>query len=148
MVGSETMNCPHCQKELPINYGARWCPFCGKDLPASATYAVEPPPQSPILSPVKINWLIFFVVLLAPPLLTMLSASLVGGRNEQVSPGIGLYGGGAAGIACGIMLCLRLGKTLLARVVLGILLSGVMMVVCIMLCFLGCNLGGYQLRFG
>jgi hypothetical protein len=42
---------------------------------------------------------------------------------------------------------MRLGKTLLARFVLGILLSFVMAVVCVMLCMAGCTIGGYQMRF-
>jgi hypothetical protein len=140
------MKCPHCKNELPDNHGARWCSFCGKDLPGSATYAVETPSSSPQLAPVKVNWLVFFAVLIAPPLLTLITASTVGGRNEQVSPIIGLYGGGAAGIICGLLLGLRLGKTVLARVVLGVLFSVVMAFLCIMLCLLGCTMGGYQFR--
>jgi hypothetical protein len=140
------MNCPHCQKELPDNYRARWCTFCGKDLPALGTYLVEQP-QSGGLPPVKINWLIFFCALLAPPLLTMLTASTVGGRNESVSPAIALFGGGAGGIICGVLLGLRLGKTVQARFVLGILLTFGMIIVCVMLCLAGCTIGGYQMRF-
>src|ERR1700722_7163021 len=128
------MNCPHCQKELPENFGARWCPFCGKELPASATYAVSWPPTSAPLRPFRFNWLIFFGVLLAPALVTMLTASTVGGRNEQVSPVVALFGGGAAGIICGVLLGLRLGKTVPARLVLGILLAVVMAFLCFMLC--------------
>jgi len=139
------MNCPHCQKELPENYGARWCPFCGKDLPASATYAVEAPPSAS-LKPVKINWLIFISALLIPPMLTMLSALLTGSRNDPVSPVVGLCGGVAAGIYCGVVLGLRFGETSLGRIVCGVLLSMPMVIVCVMLCFFGCTIGGYQIR--
>ncbi len=27
------ITCPHCQKELPVNYSAAYCPFCGEMLP-------------------------------------------------------------------------------------------------------------------
>jgi hypothetical protein len=140
------MNCPHCQKELPDNYRARWCTFCGKDLPASGTYITEQT-SAATLPPFKINWLIFFGALLVPPLLTMLTASTVGGRNEQVSPTIAFCGGGVGGIICGVLLGLRIGRTVPARFALGILLSFVMAIVCVMLCLLGCTIGGYQMRF-
>lgn len=140
------MNCPHCQKELPDNYGARWCPFCGKDLPASATYAVEMPPSAASLKPVKINWLIFISALLVPPLLTMLTALSTAGRNSEllVPPFVGVCGGVTAGIYCGVVLGLRLGQTLSGRIIGGALLSVPMVIVCVMLCFFGCTIGGYK----
>lgn len=135
------MNCPHCQKELPSDYGATWCPFCGKNLPVSEINSVKPQ-----LRRVKINWFIFYAVLLAPALITMLTAMCFHAPNQGVSAAMGLFGGGAAGIACGIMLGLRLGKTLPTRIVLGILFSFVLVVVCITLCCFGCQAGGYNLR--
>lgn len=137
------MNCPHCQTELPENFATAWCPSCGKNLPARANDDIKP-----TLPPVKINWLIFFAVLLAPALLTTLTASSIQTLNESVSPTIALLGGSAAGIVCGVLLGLRLGKTALARTGLGILFSVVMVIVCVMLCLFGCNLGGYHMRFG
>jgi uncharacterized protein YacL len=89
---------------------------------------------------------VFFLVLLVPPVLTMISAWLVRAQNEFASVAIALFGGGAAGITCGIMLGLRLGSSYAARVVLCLLFVAVMIFVCIMLCFLGCNLGGYQFQ--
>jgi hypothetical protein len=108
--------------------------------------AEEPISGDPPLMPVKISWLMFFGVLLAPPLLTLLVAYVTRGQsNQPISPLIALFGGAAAGIGCGIMLALRLGKTLAARVVVGILFSVVFAVVCIMLSFGGCMIGGYEL---
>jgi hypothetical protein len=139
------MNCPHCQKELPQDYGAVDCPFCGRnpspEIIHGASHAAKP------LAPIKFHAVAFFLTLLAPPILTMLTAWLVHQQNESYSVAIGFFGGGAAGIACGIMLGLRLGKTLPTRIVLSLLLMAVMAVVCILLCFVGCNFGGYQMRF-
>jgi hypothetical protein len=39
-------------------------------------------------------------------------------------------------------------RTLPARIALSILMSAIMIIACIMLCFFGCGIGGYQMRFG
>jgi len=78
-------------------------------------------------------------------LMTTLIAFL-GKPNEQVSPIFGFFGGATAGIACGIMLALRIGKNVGTRIVLGIVFSAIFAVVCIMLSFFGCMMGGYQLN--
>lgn len=136
------MVCPHCQQALPENYTASYCPHCGGAVPPPVSTYVEKR-----LEPVKISWFIIFGALLAPPLLTLLTALLCRGRsNEGVSPTVGLLGGGAGGIAFGIMLALRLGKTTSARVGMAIVFSVIFMVVCIMLSCFGCLVGGYQMR--
>jgi hypothetical protein len=136
------MNCPHCQKPIPENNAVSVCPHCG----GAAQYP-EPPAFVP-LPPVKINWFIFFLVLIGPPLLTLITAYLgKDHRGQSVPPFIGFFGGGAAGIACGVMLARRLGTTSSARVLLGILFAGIFAVVCIMLSVLGCGAGGYQVDF-
>src|SRR5580765_6010530 len=120
------MNCPHCQKLLPDNYTASYCPHCGGEVqqPTSPT-----PPGSPPLKPVKIKWPIFFVVLLAPPVLTSMVAFVGKGQsNESVSPIIALFGGGAAGVVYGILLALRIGRTVPIRVLLAILFAGILAV--------------------
>ena len=137
------MNCSHCQKELPENYAASFCPHCGG--------AVQQPdpvtPDTPPLVPTKINWWIFFGVLLAPPLLTLITAFLDKERsNQELSPFIAFFGGAAAGIACGIMLALRIGKNVAARVALAIVFSIVLAVLCIMLSLGGCMAGGYYFQ--
>src|SRR5271169_3341166 len=133
------MNCPSCQKELPADYAAAWCPFCGRDFPDSRADLVQHE-----LSPVKTNWLIFFSVLLAPVLLTML-AVLSGAKNGNASPGIAFVGGGAAGIACGAMLGRKIGKTTPTRILFGVLFAVTLMVVCIGMSCLGCLASGFQL---
>src|SRR5689334_17705579 len=114
------MNCPHCQKPLPENYSASFCPHCG----GAVEYPQSPVPVAPLLPPVKINWFLFFAVFLAPPLLTLLSAIVNKGHsNEGVSPPTAILGGAAAGITCGVLLALRLGRTKPTRVALGILFA-------------------------
>lgn len=135
------MNCPHCQNELPERDAAAWCPFCGRDMPPSETDLVQPQ-----LPPVKTNWLIFFFVLLAPVVFTIL-AVLLGANSGNASPGIAFFGGGTAGIVCGVMLGRQLGKTGPTRVILGILFAFIMMVVCIGMSCFGCLASGFQLNF-
>lgn len=138
------MNCPHCQKELLENHSGNYCEFCGKDFEPGISSMGQS--DSTPLTPVKFRPEIFFLVLLAPPLLTALTAWLIHTPNQSTSVAIGFFGGGAAGIACGIMIGLRLGKTLSRRCGFCLLFSIVMVVVSITLCCFGCGLGGYQLR--
>lgn len=136
------MNCPHCNKPLPENYTASYCPHCGGAVRPEELVAVASSDTS--LVPVRVSWLIFFGVLLAPALLTAFSVFLGKGHsNEQASPVIAFFGGAAAGIACGVMLGLRIGRNVGTRIMLSILFSGVLAVVCIMLSFFGCMAAGY-----
>jgi lipopolysaccharide export LptBFGC system permease protein LptF len=136
------MNCPHCQKELPVNYDAAWCPFCGRDL----TLPKADSPQE-TLPPFKIKWWLFLAAMFAPLLLTIL-AVLLGAKRDNVSPMIALIGGGIAGIVCGVMLGLQGGDTTTSRVFISILMALVMAVVCIGLSCFGCMTAGFQLHFG
>lgn len=144
-------SCPHCNKEYPANYEARYCPYCGAARPETVTPAGGPGSSSTIhasndVQPIKISWLIIFGALLAPPLLTALVAFLAKGHtNESLSPLIGFFGGGLGGVAFGIMLALRISRTSAARVLLGILFAVLFAIVCITLCCFGC-LASYQLN--
>lgn len=138
------MNCPHCHNVLPEKYGATYCPFCGIGLPsdqlAEAT-GVFP------LSPVKIRWWLFFGALLAPPLLTFLTAFILREQtSEDTAPLVAVLGAAAGGITCGVMLGLRFGNSVPLRVGLGFLFSCLMVVVCFTLSFCGCMVGGYKFK--
>ena len=139
------MNCPHCHKVLPEKYPATYCPHCG-----AAIVVEESVPKAgyPSVAPVRIRWPIFFGVLLAPALVTLL-ASFLGRAHTNDSPSafIAFFGGIAAGIACGIMLAFRVTKTVPNRIGFGFLFSCVFVVICVTLNFFGCMVGGYQLRF-
>src|ERR1700759_4394447 len=103
------MNCPHCQDPLPDNYPATFCPFCKGDFPWRASHLPE------ALPPSQVSWLWFWLAILGPPLLTMLSAFLFKlSSNDGVSVAIGLFGSIAGGIAGGIILGLKLGRTIAA----------------------------------
>ena len=68
--------------------------------------------------------------------------------DEGISPAVALIGSGIGGIASGIIVGIKRGRTIPARIGISVLCSGVMCVVCIILCFFGCNLGGYQFILG
>lgn len=139
------MNCPHCQKVLPEKYGATYCLFCGMDLPEGESVSTI---KAPLLVPVRIRWLLFFCVLVAPALLTLFLSFL--GRShtsDSLSAFVACFGGIAAGIACGIMLALRVGRTVAGRFGFGVLFSCVFVVICVTLNFFGCMAGVYQFRF-
>jgi hypothetical protein len=125
------VNCPHCQKDLPVNYNGGYCPYCGKDLPPPLNVA------RPLDTNQKISWPWFFVILFLPVVLTMLTARLpaqAGGLAALIS----LCGGPVSGIICGAMLARRLGRTEGTKIVFGIVLIPTMVVVCVALNFFGC----------
>jgi hypothetical protein len=126
------MNCPLCQKALPEKYQASYCPYCGASVPP------EESPEEPVLAPIKTNWWIFFAVLLASPTLTLLTSV---SKDEYFPALIAIYGSMAGGAACGIILALRVGRTVAVRIILGIFFSVVFAGVCFFLSFIGCMVG-------
>jgi hypothetical protein len=154
IVASKRVNsnvCPHCQKEIPSTFNGRYCPHCGVARPetiAPKASTSTTPVVEQALKPFKINWWIFFAVLLAPPLLTLLAAfSTNEHAGADAPPFVAMVGGISSGIVCGIMLALRLGKTTDTRVLLGILFCVILAVVCVTLSCFGCLAGGYKLYF-
>ena len=111
----------------------------------------EPPPlpqtSTTIPSgPVRINWLAFWIVLLAPTVLTI-GAVLAGSQKGDTAPVIALIGGGISGIVCGALLGRRFGQTTGMKVLLGIVFAAVFVVVCIAMSCCGCLVSGYNLKF-
>lgn len=139
------MNCPHCQKALPEKYNATYCPFCGMGITVEEK---DSGITHPLLPPVRIHLGIFFGVLFAPALLTLLTSFLTKGHaNESMSPTIAIFGGVLAGIACGVMLSLHIGKTAPARLGFALLFSSLFAFFCVALSFFGCVAGGYRFDF-
>ncbi|MEO6184121.1 MAG: hypothetical protein ABIP71_13670 [Verrucomicrobiota bacterium] len=138
------MNCPHCQKELPENYSAAYCPVCGKGLPPQVSPTLTS--ETPSTTKQKISWPLFFIVWLAPVLLTSLTVLAFSNKNEGAVY-VGLFGGGISGIICGVMLGRRLGKTRELRIVLGVVFALIMVVVCVAMNSFGCLVSGYNLNF-
>jgi hypothetical protein len=135
----ESMNCPHCQKELLANYDGAYCPACGNDLP-------PPPGAARSLDPgQRISWPWFFVCLFTPVLLTMITVRLpsqAGGSFLLIA----LYGGPVSGIICGAMLARRLGRTDGTKIMLCFVLIPAMIAVCVVMNFFGCLAAGNTLN--
>ena len=91
----------------------------------------------------RFNAWIFVALLLAPPLLTALVAS-IGDRKGDLAPGVAVFGGGLAGIIAGVMLGRRVGKETPVRIVLSVVFAVVFAAVCVVMSCFGCLAGGYQ----
>jgi hypothetical protein len=94
------MNCPHCQKELPGNYGAAWCPLCGKDLsPAPVSLNANVPPR-------KFNWPFFTVILCAPAVADFVLVTFISNPMDIFGTMMLISFGGSviSGVGCGIIL--------------------------------------------
>lgn len=89
--------------------------------------------------------MLFLAALFGPPILTMLAALM--DNRGAAAPALMLLGGGAGGLVAGIMLGCRLGRTTTAKVLLGMVLSGVAVIAVITLCGVGCGLGNYKVSF-
>jgi hypothetical protein len=133
------MICPHCRSELPETSGTGCCPVCGKDLPGAITIG-----PATGLKPYKINAFKFFLALLGPTVLTLLSALVFTGPNAPIPVFVGLVGGGLGGMICGIMLGCRSSDLLGGRIFSSLIFSAMFAVVGIVLCTFGCGFGGYQ----
>jgi hypothetical protein len=94
----------------------------------------------------KLNLWLFFGVMAAPVILTLLTVRFIS-QGGDAAPVVALLGGGGAGIGCGAMLGWRLGNTTGARIALGVLFAVIFAVVCVVLCCVGCLAGAYQLNF-
>lgn len=104
------------------------------------------PAPPPVPAPPYFNWLLFLAVMLSPVVLTMLTVRL-GDKSGDAAPAVAFFGGGAAGIVCGILLGRRLGKTMPLKVLLSLVFTFVMAVVCIGMSCGGCLVSEYQLNF-
>lgn len=93
----------------------------------------------------RFQWTILVAALAGPPVLTALAARLDG--KGGAAPALMFLGGAAGGLAGGVMLGCRFGKSATAKVVLSVLFAAISAVAVITLCGLGCAIGGYQLNF-
>jgi hypothetical protein len=125
--------CPQCKKDVvfSVNGNVKTCPACGYQ------FRSEEPPPLPGLLRARGGWLIFFVVLVAPALLTF--AVLAAGATLDSGAGIAFLGSGASAVFCGIFYAMRGARSLVGRILLAILLSATFYGVCFALCFAGCT---------
>ncbi|MEO6034328.1 MAG: hypothetical protein ABIQ35_03650, partial [Verrucomicrobiota bacterium] len=136
---SKTMICPHCQNTVPEGFSGAHCPFCEKDLTAQRSSSID----GPMAKQHKFRWPYFFAVMLAPVLLTSLSALL--SKDGSFAVGIAILGGSVSGIVGGAMLGREFGKTRALKITLSIVFAIIMIVVGVgMNCF-GCLVSGYKI---
>jgi hypothetical protein len=102
----------------------------------------NPPPLEP--TPRRTNWLVFFSLLLAPAVLTLLAASA---KADGLAVACSLIGGGLAGIACGTMLARQLGRTQGNKILLGVVFAVLFGSLSFGLGFAGCMVGGFKMDF-
>ena len=87
------------------------------------------------------GWWIFFAVLMAPTILTLLTA-----KSEDLWPVFTFAGSGVAGLYCGFWLAIRQCRTIPGKFLIGLILAVVFTVVSFALCCAGCTLGGAALN--
>ena len=107
----------------------------------SAPDSAETPP-----APVRLNWMLFFTVLLAPTLLTS-AIIFLGAKRGDAAPTVAVVGAGLSGIWCGVMLGRFLGRSPALKVLFSIVFALVLIAVCIAMNCFGCLVSGYQLNF-
>lgn len=102
----------------------------------------NPPPLPPDVpstgQPAKArgSWWLFFAVLMAPALLTLLTA-----KSEDLWPPFTFPASGLAGLFCGFWLAFRQCRTMPGKILLGLILAVVFTVVSVALSCAGCALG-------
>jgi hypothetical protein len=116
------MNCPHCKKELPGEFGITPCPFCGKDIYFE---------QIPLPNQRRMSWLAFFIVLLAPAFF-----NLVGMLAKAGAIVLGSTFGGS--IVAGIICARMAARYREMRGWPAVLLAFSLILSSFILCFLGC----------
>jgi len=110
-------------------------------MDSDRTPASDPPERAKIP---RSQWILILALLLGPAILALFAAMAKLDILATASP---LLGGGIGGIYCGTLLARRLGKTTSAKVLLGILFSGVFGCCIVGVGFFGCMLGGFHLDF-
>lgn len=106
--------------------------------------ANEPTPP-PFPKAAKTNWFIFFGVLVAPAIVTLLVAGSK--ATEGLAMAAPLIGGGIAGIVSGIMLAKRMNRPTGAKVAFGVLFAVLFGFFSFALGFVGCMVGGFKMDF-
>ena len=106
-----------------------------------------PNPPIPQFARRKINWPMFFAVMLAPAVVTIV-AILLGAKQGDTAPTIAVLGSVGSGIICGTMLGRRFGGTGGTKILLGIVFAFVMGAACVAMSCFGCLTSGYKLNFG
>lgn len=102
----------------------------------------EPPMDSGPSPHSTLGWGIFGLVLIAPAVLTLLTA-----KSQDLWPIFTFPASAVAGIYCGLWLAIRTCRTTPGKILGGFALAAVFGVVSFALCCAGCTIGGAQLNF-
>jgi hypothetical protein len=103
------------------------------------------PPEVSVPEPAArpgISWLILVGFLVGPAVLALVGALA---KVNALAIGSPLLGGGIGGVASGILLGGRVGKTVAGKVVAGVLLAVLFACLTLGLGFCGCMLGGFKM---
>ena len=154
----EKINCPGCERELFVPRRSAFVPMQAGNLTLELPVASKIQPYSPPTAPSglltdeewgalaagkqalaasnnqEINWLVFFAVLLAPAVLTMLGMATGAFQLVMFATFIG---SGWAGITCARMLARRFGWGAPLTTVLSLVFGALSFI----LCFVGCVAG-------
>lgn len=133
-----TSSCPHCGVAM---LGSS-CPTCSALVPHSADFVSQPLASEKTRRPpiVAKDWVKFFGIFLAAPLLTAAIAS-VDARSGIAIP-LGLLGSVGVGLYSGFWLSYRFLNGDGARLICGFCFAIVLFVVNLCLCFAGCGVAG------
>jgi hypothetical protein len=104
-----------------------------------ANEQTQPDPLSPQpTSRPRVNWFLLLGFLIGPALLALIGALA---KIDFIAVGSPLIGGGIGGIICGMIMGRRYGKTMLAKIVIGIGSAILFACVSLGISFVGCALG-------
>jgi hypothetical protein len=125
------MNCPHCKQEVQESQAGGACPHCGLRLS----------PEEIVTESNRVDWRLFFALLFLPPIVTMLSAMIDPKVSWDISFVIAIVGGVGGGIACGFILSNYRQEDGFMKFLAWLFFSALMIIVCLTLCTIACNIG-------
>lgn len=120
--------CLGCGQEVERQSGATNCPQCGKSLAPETTRR-------------KMNWLVFFAVLLAPVVLTILAVRFSDAKGKAAENVVGISSI-ICGIISGTMLGYSVGKTTRSKLELSFLYAMLFAVLDVGMSTIGCCASG------
>ena len=107
--------------------------------PESTNSPQDPQPGKP--GSAHRGWWVFFLALIAPAVLTLLTA-----KSENLWPVFTFPASGIAGLYCGFYLSFRICKTTPGKILSGLALAFVFAASSFALCCVGCAVGGATLN--
>lgn len=94
----------------------------------------------------KLNWPIFFIVLCAPVVVTVIAVHF-GRTGQDAATAIAILGGALGGIICGAMLGRRIGTSAGMKIAMSFVFALMIIPVCVGMSCFGCLVSGFKLDF-